>query len=61
MNGQTLLFTPFVAGAALANNSVGAIDWACVSDTNNTATGRGLYTGGAVGTLQSKYAPSECR
>jgi len=61
LDGDTMVFIPSVNGLQLANNSQGAIDWACVTDTQNTATGRALYTGGAVGTLQSKYAPSECR
>jgi type IV pilus assembly protein PilA len=61
LDGDTLVFIPSVGGVQLANTSQGAIDWACVSDTTNTATGRGLFIAGQVGTLQSKYAPSECR
>jgi len=59
LNGQTLLFTPFVGGAALAATSVGAIDWACTSVGTATATGRGFAA--AAGTLPARYAPSECR
>jgi len=61
LDGDTLVFVPSVNGQQLSDNSQGAIDWACVSETNNTATGRNLYIGDAVGTLQAKYAPSECR
>jgi type IV pilus assembly protein PilA len=59
INGQTLVFTPSVAGAALAATSQGAIDWSCGSVSTNTATTRGLPV--AAGTLLAKYAPSECK
>lgn len=58
--GTTLIFTPNVQGAALAAGATGAIDWACASATNTTATSRGLVVAGN-GTLPAKYAPSECR
>lgn len=58
--GMTLTFTPNVNGVALAAGATGAIDWACASATNTTATARNL-TVGAAGTLPAKYAPSECR
>jgi type IV pilus assembly protein PilA len=58
--GTTLIFTPNVQGALLAAGVTGAIDWACSSTTNTTATTRGLaIVAGA--TLPAKYAPSECR
>ena len=58
--GTTLVFTPNVLNAALAIGASGAVDWACASATNSTATARGL---GAVnpGTMPAKYAPAECR
>ena len=60
LNGNTLVFTPNVQNAAPVDTAVGAIDWACASDTNATATARSL--GSVVaGTLPAKYAPSECR
>ena len=57
--GVTLTMTPNVNKVALAA-TVGAIDWACASTSNATATAKGL---GAVtvGTLPAKYAPAECR
>ena len=57
--GKTVTFTPNVANVALAAIP-GAIDWACATTTNATATARGL---GAVtaGTVPAKYAPAECR
>lgn len=58
--GTTLVFTPNVQGAVLAAGATGAIDWACASTTNTTATDRGLAVA-ANGTLPAKYAPSECR
>jgi type IV pilus assembly protein PilA len=59
LNGNTLVFTPSVGGAALAATSQGAIDWSCGSVTTATATARTLPVN--AGTLPSKYAPSECR
>ena len=58
--GTTLTFTPNVQGALLAAGASGAIDWACASTTNTTATARTLVVGTA-GTMPAKYAPSECR
>jgi len=57
--GATLTMTPNVRGAVLAALT-GAVDWACASDLNATATAKGLVVG-AAGTLPSKYAPAECR
>ena len=58
--GQTITFSPNVQNAALAAGVTGAIDWACASATNTTATARGL-TVNAAGSMPAKYAPSECR
>jgi type IV pilus assembly protein PilA len=57
--GKTVTFTPNVNKIAIAATP-GAIDWACATTSNATATARGL---GAVtaGTLPAKYAPAECR
>jgi len=44
----------------LVGSNSGNVDWACASATDATATSRGL-TVGAMGTLLSKYAPSECK
>ena len=60
VNNQTLVFTPNVQRAVPTAGSVGAIDWACASATNITATTRTLGNIG-TGTLLAKYAPSECR
>lgn len=60
VNGQTIVFTPNVQNAAPTAASQGAIDWACASATNATATSRGLGSI-APGTLLAKYAPAECR
>lgn len=56
----TLVFTPNVQNAALTDGATGAVDWACASASNDTATKRGL---GDInpGSLPSKYAPAECR
>ncbi len=59
LDGNTLILTPSVAGAALGPGSVGAIDWACGSISTNTATVRGMPV--SSGTLPARFAPSECR
>ena len=56
----TLSFTPNVQNAQIAAGATGAIDWACSSTTNTTASARNLEVAGN-GTLPAKYAPGECR
>ena len=58
---KTLTWTPNVKGAVLAAGASGAIDWACGSTTNTTATARSLVVAGTAATMPAKYAPSECR
>ena len=59
-DGATIVFTPNVQNAVPVDTASGAIDWACATATNATATSRGL--GSIVaGTLDAKYAPAECR
>lgn len=60
LNGMTIVFSPNVQGALPAAASKGAVDWACASESANTATARGLANR-TLGTLPAKYAPSECR
>lgn len=59
VDGGTITLTPNVGGVIPIATSQGAIDWACASDTNVTATKRVLKS--TTGTLPAKYAPSECR
>jgi type IV pilus assembly protein PilA len=61
LNNTTLVFTPSVEGEALTSMRTGALDWACISTSSATATGRGLFISDTEGTLPAKYAPSECR
>jgi type IV pilus assembly protein PilA len=56
---QTVVFTPNVQRLPLGGIS-GAIDWACASSTNVTATTKGL-TGVQPGSVPAKYVPAECR
>lgn len=60
LDGATLVFSPNVAGAVPTAAMLGAVDWACTSDSDVTAAARGLGNR-TLGTLPSKYAPSECR
>jgi type IV pilus assembly protein PilA len=65
-NNQTILMTPevMVGGkyADLTTNPSGGMDWACTSSTASTAGARN-FTGIAIGlgSLLSKYAPTECK
>lgn len=58
INSNTLILTPSISGSVLSTQQ-GTIDWACASSTNTTATGRGLPA--ANGTLNARYAPTECK
>ena len=68
VNNETIIMTPeinFNGGGYVPLSTAGVsgnIDWACVSAGNTTAGQRG-FTGiaVAVGTLQAKYAPTECK
>lgn len=60
VHNQYLTLSPNVQNVIPVAGSAGAIDWACASVTNQTATARGLGNR-IVGTLIAKYAPSECR
>lgn len=60
LDGDTIVFSPNVQKAAPIPTSVGAVDWACASDSNLTAAAR-LLGSRALGSLPAKYAPSECR
>ncbi|MGB6096369.1 MAG: pilin [Comamonas thiooxydans] len=60
IDGKTITFSPNVNGKIPAATATGAIDWACGSVTVVNAGKRGLANVKA-GTLDAKYAPSECR
>jgi type IV pilus assembly protein PilA len=66
---STLVYIPYIqdgSGApvqlatAYTSNVTGTFDWGCASKTNIVSSNRGL-TAVAAGTLEAKYAPSECR
>lgn len=46
---------------ALAIGQSGNIDWACVADTNATATARGMPFTAPAAPVPGRYAPSECK
>src|SRR5690606_33523764 len=67
--GATLNLKPFIKDtattfqaldAAITAGNSGAIDWACASTTQATATARTM-TGITAGTLDARFAPAECR
>ena len=68
---NTLVLTPWVrssnrAGAperlvaAMTAGNSGVIDWSCQS-TTRTTTDAMFAAGGTAGTVQARYAPSQCR
>jgi type IV pilus assembly protein PilA len=57
----TVTLTPFINKAVLVAGATGAIDWACTSASNTTATARGLGAANSVGGILAKYAPTECK
>lgn len=52
--------TPLTLAAALTANTTGAFDWACTSAARAVATAGGMAAAG-LGSLNVKYAPSNCR
>jgi type IV pilus assembly protein PilA len=59
---MALTMTPNVKNAVIIAGATGAIDWACASSSNLTATAKGLaVTAPAANPLPAKYAPAECR
>jgi type IV pilus assembly protein PilA len=60
ISGKTILLSPYINKVALATGQSGSIDWACTSAGNSTASAEGLTTAG-TGTVDSKYAPTQCK
>ena len=58
--GRTIVMSPNVRNAAITAGALGAIDWACASESATTAFNRGLGSR-TLGTLPAKFAPAECR
>jgi type IV pilus assembly protein PilA len=61
ISGKTLTLAPYIRNAQLATTQTGNIDWACASNTNATATQRGIATGITPGTVDARYVPTECK
>jgi type IV pilus assembly protein PilA len=60
INAATLILSPFIAKAALVTNLSGSIDWACTSTGNTTANAEGMGAA-ALGSVLSRYAPTQCK
>jgi type IV pilus assembly protein PilA len=58
--GPLIRLTPNINKLPIAAGANGAIDWACASATNVTATNEGL-TGIAAGSVLAKYVPTQCK
>ena len=53
---------PITLAAALTAGTTGTVDWACASETANTAAARSLtVTAPGTAGVRAKYAPSVCR
>ena len=59
LDTQKLILTPSIGKAVLIDGLKGPIDWSCAGANNSTATGRGLPS--TAGTLEARYAPTECK
>jgi type IV pilus assembly protein PilA len=57
---NTLKLTPFIQATLLPNTLAGNIDWACTSADNKTAAAQSM-AGAALGTVLTKYVPSNCK
>jgi|HubBroStandDraft_4_1064222.scaffolds.fasta_scaffold02834_8 type IV pilus assembly protein PilA len=60
VGANTITLTPSINRIALATGQSGAIDWACASATNATATAEKLPVV-AAGTVIAKYVPTQCK
>lgn len=60
LDGNTLVLSPNVNGTTPTASAEGSVDWACTSETSRVAQARGLANR-PLGTLPTRYAPSECR
>jgi len=60
---NTIVYSPYtnVAGVAttLADGQTGAVQWACSSSTQVTATAK--FAGATIGTALPQFVPAECR
>lgn len=60
--GDTLVLTPNIAKAAVSKTNLdGAIDWACAGAKGASATQNKALTAITLGSIQSRYLPSECK
>ena len=59
LNGQILNLTPSINKVVLVDGAKGPIDWSCAGLGSTTATNRGLAF--TAGTLEARYAPTECK
>jgi len=60
VSAKTVELTPNINKVVVATGATGAIDWACASTLNATATAQGL-TGMVAGTIDPKYVPTSCK
>jgi type IV pilus assembly protein PilA len=58
--GNKIVLSPFINKVPLATGLSGNIDWACTSAGNATAANEGLGAA-ALGTVVTKYVPTQCK
>jgi type IV pilus assembly protein PilA len=61
ISGKTIVLNPSIAGAALATNQSGNIDWGCSSTTDATLLSQALPAPAALGTVKARYVPTACK
>ena len=61
ISGKTIVLQPEIGGAVLATGLTGAIDWACATTTATTATSQNLAAPATLGTMNPRYAPTQCK
>jgi type IV pilus assembly protein PilA len=57
---NTIKLSPFINAKALATGLSGNIDWACTSLGNTSANSGGMGAA-ALGTVATKYVPTQCK
>jgi type IV pilus assembly protein PilA len=58
--GKTIVLSPYINKAVLVTGLSGNIDWVCTSLGNTTAVAD-VGAGMALGSVQTKYVPTQCK
>ena len=61
ISGKTIMLTPEVTALCWRRGATGAIDWACASTTQTTATSPGFSGRHPPVPWRPRYAPTQCK